>query len=209
MEGQPTETLSSTSHRPVRSLTSGSEICLWERRDKLKREEKTHLIADLRDKFSRAKAVVLTDYKGLTVAEIFDLRKTLRGANIEYKVVKNTLAKAAAENTPISVAGDMFKGPVGIAVGYLEPVMVAKKVLEYSKKNNKLKVNGGVVEGRLCSAADIKSIADLPPREVLLSILAGVLNAPLSKMAGALSATVSSFAYAMKALEQKKIEVGS
>lgn len=98
----------------------------------------------------------------------------------------------------------MFKGPVGLAIGYKDPVDVAKKVLEYSKKNNKLKVSGGIVEGKFCNAEDIKSIAELPPKGVLLSMLAGVLNAPLSKMAGALSATVSSFVYAMKALEIKR-----
>ncbi|MBA3060150.1 MAG: 50S ribosomal protein L10 [Nitrospirae bacterium] len=177
---------------------------LWERRDKLKREEKTHLIAELKDRFKKANAVVLTDYKGLTVAELFELRRLLRGAGIEYKVVKNTLARAASAKTSLSVISDLLKGPVGIAIGYADPVQVAKKVIEYSKKNNKLKVNGGVVEGRLCNAEDIKSIAALPPREILLSMLAGVFNAPLSKMAGALSATVSSFAYAVNALKDKK-----
>jgi len=146
----------------------------------------------------------MTDYKGLTVAELFELRRLLRGAGIDYKVVKNTLAKAASAETNVSAIGSSLKGPVGLAIGYADPVQVAKKVLEYSKKNNKLRVNGGVVEGKLCSAEDIKSIADLPPREVLLSMLAGVFSAPLSKMAGALSATVSTFAYAVKALETKK-----
>ncbi|MCX5717785.1 MAG: 50S ribosomal protein L10 [Nitrospirae bacterium] len=170
----------------------------------MKREEKTHLIAELKDRFKKANAVVLTDYKGLTVAELFELRRLLRGAGIEYKVVKNTLARAASAKTSLSVISDLLKGPVGIAIGYADPAQVAKKVIEYSKKNNKLKVSGGVVEGRLCNAEDIKSIAALPPREILLSMLAGVFNAPLSKMAGALSATVSSFAYAVKALESKR-----
>ncbi len=180
------------------------ETCLWERRNKLNREEKSHLIADLKDKFSKSKAVVFTEYKGLTVAELFDLRKSLRGASIEYKVVKNTLAKAASAKTAVSVAGDMFKGPVGIAIGYADPAQVAKKVFEYSKKNNKLRISGGVVEGRLYNADDIKLIADLPSKDVLLGIMAGMLQAPLSKMARALSATVGSFGYALKALETKK-----
>jgi len=153
--------------------------------------------------------VVLTEYKGLTVAELFDMRRIFRGADIEYKVVKNTLARTAASGTAISVAKDLFKGPIGIAIGYADSAQVAKKVLEYSKKNNKLKVNGGVVEGKLCNADDIKSIAELPPKDVLLSILAGVLQAPLSKMAGALSATVSSIAYAIKALETRKLKIES
>jgi large subunit ribosomal protein L10 len=180
------------------------KTCLWERRNKLKREEKTHLIADLKDKFSKSRAVVFTEYKGLTVADLFDLRRSLRGLNIEYRVVKNTLAKAAASDTSVSLANELFKGPIGIAIGYADPMQVAKKVLEYSKKNNKLKVNGGVVEGKFCNSEDIKSIAELPPREVLLSMLAGVLQAPPGKMAGALAATVIGFAYALKALESKK-----
>ena len=114
------------------------------------------------------------------------------------------MARAASEKTAVSAASDLFKGPVGIAIGYLDAALVAKKILEYSKKNNKLKVSGGVIEGKLYNAQDIKAIAELPPREVLLGILAGVLQAPLSKMARALSATVSSFAYAVKALETKK-----
>ncbi|MBI4691774.1 MAG: 50S ribosomal protein L10, partial [Nitrospirae bacterium] len=87
----------------------------------MKREEKSHLIAELKEKFNRANAVVFTDYKGLTVAELFDFRKSLRGSSIDYKVVKNTLAKAASGGTSISVAGDMFKGPVGVVIGYADP----------------------------------------------------------------------------------------
>ncbi|MCE5194792.1 MAG: 50S ribosomal protein L10 [Nitrospiraceae bacterium] len=172
--------------------------------EKLKRAEKANLIADLKDKFSKAKAVVFTDYKGLTVAELFEFRKNLRGADIEYKVVKNTLAKSAASTTSISPANDLFKGTVGVAIGYSDPVQVAKRVLEYSKKNEKLKISGGVVEGMFCNVQEIKSLAALPPREILLSMLAGVLQAPLSKMAGTLNATIATFAYAAEALKNKK-----
>ena len=80
--------------------------------------------------------MVLTDYKGLTVAELFELRRLLRGAGIEYKVVKNTLARAASAKTSLSVISDLLKGPVGIAIGYADPAQVAKKIIEYSKKNN-------------------------------------------------------------------------
>lgn len=173
---------------------------------KLKKEEKAHLITELKDKFSRAKAVIFTDYKGLTVTELSELRRLLRGTNLEYRVVKNTLAKIASQGTPVSVAKDFFKGPIGIAISYNDPVLIAKKILEYSKKNERLKVNSGIVEGKLCASGDIKAIAELPPREVLLSILAGVFVAPLSKMACVLSATVSSFAYAMEALKTKRVE---
>lgn len=170
----------------------------------LKKEEKNNLIADLKERFKKANTVVFTDYKGLTVAELFDLRRLLHSSSIEYKVVKNTLARAASSDTPVAVAGETFKGPVGVVIGYKDPVSVAKKVFEYVKKNEKLKVSGGVVEGKLYGKDEIKSLAALPPREVMLSMIAGLMQAPATKMARALSATVSTFAYAAQNLKTKK-----
>jgi len=180
--------------------------CLWERRSKLNKQEKGIIIADLREKFSRAKAVVFTDYKGMSVAELTELRKLLRKSTLDYGVVKNTLAKIAAKDTGVSVASDAFKGPVGVAIGYDDPVLVVKKVLEFAKGNDKLQVRGAVVEGRFCDPKEVKEIAALPSREVLLSMLAGVLQAPATKLAGALNATVTSFAYALDSLSKKKAE---
>lgn len=141
----------------------------------------------------------------MTVAELTELRGLLRKSSLEYGIVKNTLAKIAAKDTDISLAADAFRGPVGIAIGYDDSVLVLKKVLEFIKTNEKLRVKGAVIEGRFCEPSEIKAIAELPSREVLLSMLAGVLQAPLSKMARALSATVSSFGYAMEALKTKNI----
>ncbi len=184
--------------------SSGACQGLWERRSHLNKLEKGQVITDLKEKFSRARSVVLTDYKGMTVAELTDLRRMLNSASIEYSVVKNTLAKIASHDTSLSVAQDAFKGPVGIAIGYDDPVLAVKKVLDFVKKNEKLQVKGAVVEGQLYASKDLKAIAELPTREVLLSMLAGAFQAPLSKLAGALSATVSSFAYAMESLKSKK-----
>ncbi len=186
------------------TLNTDTKLGSLGKEDSLKKEEKGQVIEELKEKFSEAKAVILTDYKGMTVAELSDLRRLLRGGGIDYRVVKNTLARLASEDTPISAAKDVFKGPVGIALGYQDPVMTAKKVLEFSRKNEKLKLSGGVIEGKLYTANEVKTIADLPPREALLSMLAGAFQAPLSKMAAALSATVSSFAYAMNALKTKR-----
>jgi large subunit ribosomal protein L10 len=140
----------------------------------------------------------------MTVAELSDLRRLLRGGHIDYRVVKNTLARVASQDTPIAVAKTAFKGPVAVAIGYKDPVMTAKKVIEFSKKNEKLKLSGGVIEGKLYTAQEVRAIADLPPREVLLSMIAGAFQAPASKLAAALSATVSSFAYALSALKTKR-----
>ncbi|NWF98942.1 MAG: 50S ribosomal protein L10 [Nitrospirae bacterium] len=177
---------------------------LWGRGCKLNRTEKEQVIQELKNDFSRAKAVVFTDYRGMTVAELSDLRKLLREGNFEYKIVKNTLARIASEGTSLSIAKDSFKGPVGIAISYDDPVLALKKVLEFSKKNDKLKVNAGIVEGSLCEASDLKAVSELPSRQVLLSMMAGVFQAPLSKFASLLQASVSRFAYAVEALKTKK-----
>ncbi len=140
----------------------------------------------------------------MTVAEISELRRLLKDNNFEYRVVKNTLAKIASAQTPVSIAQDSFKGPVGIAMSYDDSIAALKKILEYSAKNEKLKVSGGVIEGAFCTPVDIKEYAAIPPRNVLLSMFAGGLQSPLSKLAGALNATLSTFVYVLEAIKTKK-----
>ncbi|VAX29291.1 LSU ribosomal protein L10p (P0) [hydrothermal vent metagenome] len=148
--------------------------------------------------------MVFTDYKGLTVAQVSEMRRLLRASEIDYKVVKNTLASIAADDTPVSVAKEQFIGPVGIAIGYDDPVLVAKKVLEYAKGNETLGVKGGVIEGKFMDLKDLKSVASLPPRNVQLAMLAGAMAAPMSKMASLLQATIRKFGYALNGLKEKK-----
>jgi len=146
------------------------------------------VISGLKDKFARATGVILTDYKGLTVQELSELRKQLKGVSLEYKVVKNTLAKRAIEGTSVEAAKDVLNGPVGIAIGYDDPSFLAKKVLAFAKTNEKLKITGGVIEGNICSEKDIKTISELPPREILLAIFIGTLKSPLNRLAFAFNA---------------------
>jgi large subunit ribosomal protein L10 len=140
----------------------------------------------------------------MTVAETTALRRMLGSSAIDYSVVKNTLAKIASKETSFSSAADVFKGPVGLAIGYDDPVLAVKKVLEFVKTNEKLQVRGAVVDGQLYGPSDLKAIAALPSRETLLSMLAGASQAPAAKLAGALSATVSGFGYALESLKSKK-----
>jgi large subunit ribosomal protein L10 len=177
---------------------------LWGRGCKLNRSEKEQVIKELKDEFNKAKALVFTDYRGLTVAELSELRKLLREGNFEYKVVKNTLARIACEGTPAAVAKDSFKGPVGVAISYDDPVLTVKNVLEYSKKNDKLKVSAGLIEGALCVTDDLKAVAVLPPKTVLLSVMAGGFKSPLTKLARLLNATLSNFVNGLEALKNKK-----
>ena len=170
----------------------------------MNRSEKQQALEELKESFGKVKGAVITHYAGMTVAELTDLRTTLRADGISFKVVKNTLARKASEGTPMQCAGNTFQGPVGLALGYEDPVTVAKGIMRYSAKNEKLKLVAAVVEGQLVDAAELKSIAALPPRPVLLSMMAGAFSAPLSKMAGALNATVSSLGHAFNALLAKK-----
>jgi ribosomal protein L10 len=174
---------------------------------KLKKEEKIQVVSELQDKFQRAKGIIFTDYRGLTVEEMSDLRRRLRASALEYRVVKNTLAKRAAEGTPVDSAKDVFSGPVGIAVSYDDPVILTKKVFEFVKSSEKLKIKGGVIEGGVCSPQELKTISELPSREVLLSMFINVLQSPLSKFASALRATLTRFVYAMEALKQQREKV--
>jgi len=133
-----------------------------------------------------------------------ELRRQIRNASLEYKVVKNTLAKKASEGTPVETKKDAFAGPVGIALSYGEPVSLAKTVLEFARSNEKLKVRGGIIEGKACEIADIKAISGLPPRDVLLSMLVGTMQSPAAKLAAALNATLARFVYAMEALKRRR-----
>lgn len=118
--------------------------------------------------------------------------------------MKNTLAARAMGGTSIEKAQDVLSGPVGIAIGYDDPAVLAKKVLAYSKKNTKLEIRKGVIEGRPCELTDIKAISELPSRDVLLSTLAGTMQSPISKLAAALNATLSRFVYVLEAVKNKK-----
>jgi len=170
----------------------------------LKREDKIRVVEELRSKFERAKGIVFTDYRGLNVAEMNSLRNTLREASLEYRVVKNTLARRAADGTQMEIAKDFFSGPIGIAVGYDDPVMLVKKVLDFSKENDKFEIKAGLIEGTLCTSEQLKTISQLPPREVQLAMLASAMKSPITKLAYALHATVSRFVYALEALKRKK-----
>lgn len=140
----------------------------------------------------------------MTVEELSELRRLLRSGGVDYMVVKNTIARIASQDTSVAVAEGAFKGPVAVAIGYDNDVAAAKKVIEFSKKNEKLKLCCGVIEGKHYGVEEVKAIAGLPPREVLLSMLAGALQAPAGKMAFALSAVLTSFAHAVSALKTRK-----
>jgi len=175
----------------------------------MRKEEKTEAIAELREKFSRARVALLTECTGLEGNEATELRRQLRGVGAELKVVKNTLAILASEGTPLSVAKDHFRGPLSVAIGYDDPALPAKVLRDFiakEKRDKKMRITVGVVEGNLLDAARVKAVADLPPRNALLSLLLAGLQGPLAGLAGTMSGIVVKFIGTLVAIKEKPKE---
>ena len=143
----------------------------------MKLEAKQKITEDLHERLAKSVIIVLTDYKGLDVTSINDLRRKLREANIEYQVVKNTLLARAAKDTAVEVIRDFFKGPSAVALCYDDPVAPAKVLTQFAQENKHLEIKVGVMDGKLLDTMQIKALAKLPSREVLLSQFLAALNA--------------------------------
>ncbi|HEY4619415.1 MAG TPA: 50S ribosomal protein L10 [Nitrospirota bacterium] len=168
------------------------------------KKDKAKLVEELNDKFNRATSVILTDYKGLSVKDLSDIRNRLRGCSAEYKVVKNTLALRAAEGTGVKNLQDYFTGTTGVVMSYGEIVAPMKTLLDYSSKLAPFKLKAGVLEGAVLSPAMIKDVANLPSREVLISKALGGMMSPMFGLASTLHGVLRKFAYVMNAVKNSK-----
>jgi large subunit ribosomal protein L10 len=171
-------------------------------------EEKQAVVTELTEKLRGANAVYLTDFAGLNVKSLTDLRRRLRNAGVEYMVVKNTLAERALADSdlPGEVAA-FFKGPTAVVIGRADPVASAKVLADFAKEHdNKPSMKAGIVEGRAVSAAQISALAKLPPREQLLAELAGAFEAPMSQFAAVLQAKLYEMAGLIEALRESREE---
>jgi large subunit ribosomal protein L10 len=168
------------------------------------REEKATSIAELREKLGDARGAVLTDFRGLSVAEITELRTLLRKSAVEYKVVKNTLAKLAVKDTGLEGLASYLEGPTAIAISRKDPVAASKAVSAWAKGRPTFAIKGGVVEGRVVGPAEVVALADLPPREVLLARMAGAFQAPLQGLVQVLSAPLRGLANVLDQVRQRK-----
>jgi large subunit ribosomal protein L10 len=173
--------------------------------DKPVRADKATAVAELTEHFRKAEATVLTEYRGLTVAQLTQLRRSL-GQTATYSVAKNTLAKRAATDAGISGLDELFTGPTALTFVSGDVVEAAKGLREFAKANPALIIKGGVFEGRAISADEVKKLADLESREVLLAKLAGAMKANLSKAAAVLQAPLTKTARLAAALQDKKRE---
>ncbi len=162
---------------------------------------------EIAERLSRAKSFILTDFQGLTVSEISDLRQTMKDSGSEYKVCKNTLFGIALGDVPFKEKlNDSLKGCTGVVFGYDDPIVAVKKAIEYAEKNEKFKLKQGVVEGRVYSPDELKEISKLPSKTVLLSMMLSCISSPLTKMAYAMQAVNLKLLYALEALKNKKAQ---
>ncbi len=168
------------------------------------REEKTASIAEIREKLGGVRGAVLTDFRGLSVADITELRTLLRKSGVEYKVLKNTLAKLAIKDTDLAGLAVYLEGPTAIALSRTDPVAASKAVAAWAKTRQTFTVKGGVVEGKVVGPSEVAGLAELPPREVLLARMAGVFQAPLTGLARVLSAHLQGLVNALEQVRKQK-----
>ena len=168
-------------------------------------EQKKAVVADLRARSESAQAAVLTDYRGLTVDEMTDLRAQLRDNGVFFQVVKNNLVKRAVEGTDLEHLTEHLKGPTALALAE-DPVAAAKVLSEFAKNHEDLEIRAGVLNGKALDAAEIDSLAQLPGRHELLTQLAVALNAPATKLARSLNDVPARFARSLAAVRDQKGE---
>jgi large subunit ribosomal protein L10 len=167
------------------------------------RPEKVAVVDEVRQRLSDAPAALLTEYRGLKVGELAQLRRNLREAGGDYKIYKNTLVRFAAKDLGLELE-ELLTGPTAIAFAREDAVGVAKALRDFGRTNPNLVVKGGVLGSRALSADQARALADVPPREVLLARLAGGLAAPLQQLAGLLQALPRNLAYGLSALIDQK-----
>jgi large subunit ribosomal protein L7/L12 len=173
----------------------------------MKKEEKVTAVAELTEKFGRARLAILTECVGLPVNQVTELRKQLRGAKAEYRIVKNTLAARAAEGTILAGLKAHLKGPTGVIIGYDDPVLPTKVLKDFigaEKREEKIRMTAGVLEGKILEPAELAAVANLPKKEVLVAMLLSAMQGPIRGVVYTLSAVLSKFVRVIAAIQDKR-----
>ena len=168
------------------------------------RPEKQQAVEELKDAFSRAKSAILADYRGLTVAEMNEVRRRLREAAVEFKVVKNTLTTIAVRGTDAEGLKDYLKGPTAVAFSYEDPVAGAKVLSELMEDHSALELKGGVLGDKLLGLSDIEALSKLPSKEVLLAQLFSVMKGVPTGLVNVLSGNMRNLVQVLAAIKEKK-----
>lgn len=172
-----------------------------------KLEQKKTVVQDLKEKFAKTAFAVVTDYKGLSVAEVTELRKRLNKIQAEFKIAKNTLIKRAIKDTNLAELEKLLEGPSALLLSYGEPVASAKTFVEFTKETEKGQVKGGLLDGKLLTKEEIRTLASLPSREVLYSQLAGLLVANVQGIASILNRIICDVAILCEEVAKKNSSV--
>jgi large subunit ribosomal protein L7/L12 len=173
----------------------------------MNKDEKATAVAELMETFGRARLAIVTESAGLSVNQVTELRKQLRGAKAEYMVVKNTLAVRAAGGTILSGVTTYLKGPTGLVIGYDDPVLPAKILRDFilaEKREQKIKITIGVLEGKVVQPAELAAVAKLPKKEVLIAMLLSAMQGPARGLVYTLSAVLSKFVRVIAAIQDKR-----
>jgi len=171
----------------------------------LNKQNKQQVVAEMHEKLQKAKAVFLADFRGMSVDKATTLRNELRSAEVEYKVVKNTLLELASADTDSAALAPHLKGPTAVAMTYTDPVAAAKVLAKFAKEQQAtFKLKAGVLSGKVISVPEIQALSELPSREVLIAKMLGSLNAPATNFVGVLAAVPGSFVRALDAIRQQK-----
>ena len=170
----------------------------------MNKQSKEAVVAEFSSKLLESKAAFLADYRGLNVEQANELRRKLRDAGVEYRVVKNTLLRLAARETPAECLNEYLNGPTAIAFAADDPVAPAKALVEFAKNNKVFELKAGVLDGKLMTVEDIQALSDLPSREQLLAKILGSLNAPATNFVGVLAAVPRSLVQVLSAIQDQK-----
>lgn len=170
----------------------------------MQRSEKEQVVQELHEKFAKAKAAVLAEFRKLPVDAVTKLRRKLREGGVEYRVLKNTLAKRAAEGTSIEKISDQFRGPVAVALSYADVVAPAKILSEFTKDTEALQLKGGIVEGQKLDVQGIQALAKMPGLTELRAQLIGLLKTPAQQIASILQEPPSQLARVFNARSEQK-----
>lgn len=166
---------------------------------------KVEAVADIKSKFQSSELVILADYRGVNVAEMTGLRRKLRDAGIEFRIVKNTLTRRATQELGLEELDTYLKGPTAVAYS-ADPVLPAKIFTEVSRTLKTFKIKAGVLQGKVITNEEIKALADLPSREQLLAKVAGCFQAPIAGLVNVLAGNMRNLVYVLEAIRQQKEE---
>lgn len=168
------------------------------------RLEKEKKVGEIKEKLKNANAAILTDFRGLNVAEVTELRRQLREAGVDYKVVKNTLTRIAAKEVGLEDLLEYLEGPTAIAFSKDDPVAPAKILTKFAKDHDNLKLKAGILQGKVVGLEQVKSLAELPSREELLAQVARAMQGPIVGLVNVLSGPIRNMVYALEAVRKKK-----